>query len=779
MASPLSPEGLASVSGRHPWRVILLWIVVLAIFGGLSATRLADSLTSDIALSSNPESIQGFRQLEDSGLDDAAPLSETVIIWSTDGRLLEDPAFLERVQQVTDEVRRLQATWAEQDGTEVNLGLAQLTGVGDYPPVISYPELAALGVPQAVALVGENGTSTLVVVGLPSDGESGARMHELYKTVDALSGDGIEVAVIGQLSFQERFSEIAEQDLIRGESIGIPMALIVLVVVFGALIAPILPLVLGIVSIVAALGMVAIAGIVVGDQQLFIQNMITMLGLAVGIDYALFIVERYREERHRGATVQRSIERAGATASKAVVFSGATVVLSLAGVMLIPTNIFRSLGLGAVLVVVASVLASLTLLPAMLSLLGDRINWPRKTQAPEAPPSIEQLEHDAHTGFWGRITTIVMARPVVSVVLAAGLLLALAIPALQMKVGVDSISSLPPGHARDGYQVLVENFPAGVTGPVQFVISGEHGAAETATTDLQAALAASGLFAEGSIEAATWSEDGGTAEFSATMLVDPSSQEAFDVIDEVRNEIIPAETGDDVEVWVTGSTATNFDFVNIVEAYTPWVFAFVLSLSFLLLMLAFRSLVVPFKAIVMNLLSVSATWGILVLVFQKGYLTDFFGFQHTPEIQVWIPILLFAVLFGLSMDYHVFLLSRIREHFDLTQRNRASVAVGLHATARIITGAALIMVVVFGGFASGSLVALQQLGFGLAVAVFLDATIVRSVLVPASMALLGNANWYLPTWLHWLPDLRVEGDPLTAETAPFLDDIPAPGNTSD
>jgi RND superfamily putative drug exporter len=217
---------------------------------------------------------------------------------------------------------------------------------------------------------------------------------------------------------------------------------------------------------------------------------------------------------------------------------------------------------------------------------------------------------------------------------------------------------------------------------------------------------------------------------------------------------------------VTGSTASNLDFTDIVHAYTPWVIVLVLALSFVLLMLAFRSIVVPVKALVMNLLSVGATWGILVLVFQKGYLTDFFGFQRTPAVQIWIPIMLFAVLFGLSMDYHVFLLSRIREHYDLTHRNRASVAVGLHATARIITGAALIMMVVFGGFASGSLVALQQLGFGLAVAVFLDATIVRSVLVPASMALLGNVNWYLPKWLHWLPDLRIEGHSAVEEAVP-------------
>jgi RND superfamily putative drug exporter len=516
--------------------------------------------------------------------------------------------------------------------------------------------------------------------------------------------------------------------------------------------------VLAIVSIVTALGLVAIAG-VFGDQQLFIQNMITMFGLALGIDYALFIVERYREERHRGETVQAAIEHAGATAGKSVVFSGATVVLSLAGVMLIPTNIFRSLGLGAILVVVASVLASLTLLPAMLSLLGDRINWPRRTRAAVTAPTIEQLEvgrpyrilgtsNDRGDGPTSAVGDTRRGDSAGADCSRPG-----------HETGVDSIGSLPPGHARDGYEVLVENFPAGVTGPVQFVIEGDQAELETAVPALQAQLIDSRLFAENTTTEPTFNADRTTAEFSVVLLVDPSSEEAFDVIRQVRSELIPTALGEtsSVEVWVTGSTASNLDFTDIVHAYTPLVISFVLTLSFVLLMLAFRSVVVPLKALVMNLLSVGATWGILVLVFQKGYLTDFFGFQHTPAVQIWIPIMLFAVLFGLSMDYHVFLLSRIREHYDLTHRNRASVAVGLHATARIITGAALIMVVVFGGFASGSLVALQQLGFGLAVAVFLDATIVRSVLVPASMALLGNVNWYLPKWLHWLPDLRIEG----------------------
>jgi RND superfamily putative drug exporter len=291
------------------------------------------------------------------------------------------------------------------------------------------------------------------------------------------------------------------------------------------------------------------------------------------------------------------------------------------------------------------------------------------------------------------------------------------------------------------------------------VVGGDPAEVTEAVERLQTALPETGLFAP-EMEVATVSEDGGTAEFSATLLVKTDSQEAYDAIGDLRSTVIPEATSDldSVEVWVTGAVAANKDFTDLISRYTPFVFAFVLGLSFILLMLAFRSIVVPVKAILLNLLSVGATWGVLVLVFQEGFLADFLGFHTSPVVETWIPILLFAVLFGLSMDYHVFLLSRIREYFDITHRNRDSVAVGLHATARIITGAALIMVVVFGAFSSGSLVSLQQLGFGLAVAVFLDATIVRSVLVPATMALLGDRNWYLPRWLQWLPDLRIEGD---------------------
>ncbi len=290
---------------------------------------------------------------------------------------------------------------------------------------------------------------------------------------------------------------------------------------------------------------------------------------------------------------------------------------------------------------------------------------------------------------------------------------------------------------------------------------------------LQAELNASGHYVNDSF-AVAWNEAGDAAHITVDMNIDGNSIAARDEITRLRDEVVPTTFGSDQDnVFITGTTATNTDFISMVDQWTPLVFAFVLGLSFLLLMIAFRSIVVPISAIILNLLSVGAAYGLMVLVFQDGYLHKLLGFQKTPTIEAWIPIFLFCVLFGLSMDYHVFLLSRIREHFDLTGNNRESVAVGLQSTARIITGAALIMVAVFIGFASGNLVMLQQMGFGLAVAVFIDATIVRTILVPSIMAILGNRNWYLPRWLTWLPNVSIEGKshaPAHVTTEPSIAD---------
>jgi RND superfamily putative drug exporter len=318
--------------------------------------------------------------------------------------------------------------------------------------------------------------------------------------------------------------------------------------------------------------------------------------------------------------------------------------------------------------------------------------------------------------------------------------------------------TLPPGERRDAYQLLVDNFPAGVLAPVEVVIAAERAPGiDEAIMALSENMTASGDFA--ATPTVAWNQEETVALMSAPLTVEADSEAAYAVIGDLRTDMIPeAFSYRGAAVYVTGQTAFDFDSVNLVNRLTPAVLAFVLGLTFILLLLVFRSIVVPLTAIIMNLLSVGAAYGMLVLVFQKGIGHQLFGFQQTETIASWVPIFLFCILFGLSMDYHVFLLSRIQEHYDRTDKSREAVAVGLKATSRIITGAALIMVVVFATFASGNLVVLQQVGFGLAVAVLLDATLIRSVLVPASMALLGKISWYLPRALRrFLPRIRLEG----------------------
>ncbi len=742
-----STAGLARVSARRPWLIVGIWILLLLLAVG-AGTGLGDALTTDSTFSNRPESIRGddlLAQRMRGGED--RPVTETVLVRS-ETLTVDDAAFQAVVEQTAADLRA---------APDVVSG------------VYTYYDAAAAGSEEAVGLVSADRHTALVAVTLVGDIEAAADNAEAYLDIIKAQGqDGIQVLTVGDISGGEEFTRLAEDDLVKGEGLGLVAALIILVIVFGALVAAGVPIVLAIVSIITAMGMTAVLGRAM-DLSFFILNMITMIGLAVGIDYALFIVSRYREERRRGRPKQQAIEIAGGTASKAVFFSGSTVVLALLGMFLIPTTIFRSLGAGAILVVIAAVAATLTLVPALLSLLGDRIDWPRRRRYDEQTVAAQAIyDHETiHRGFWGRITRIVMARPVISVVLTAGLLIALALPYIDLHRGTAGVETLPESDLKTAYELLIRDFPAGRLAPVEIVINAPRSDAVNAGIDrLTTAMAADPVF--GPAAPVQWNDTGDLALLDVQLMVESNTKEAEDAVATLRDDLIPAAfSGTGAEVLVAGAPAESADFEAVLSDYTPIVFAFVLGLSFLLLMLAFRSLVVPLKAILMNLLSVGAAYGVMVLVFQKGYLHSFFGFQQTPTIEGWVPIFLFCVLFGLSMDYHVFLLSRIREHYDQTHDNRESVAVGLQSTAKIITGAALIMVAVFAGFASGTLVMFQQMGFGLAIAVILDATVVRSVLVPATMALLGDRNWYLPRWLTWLPDLRVEGaPPVTVPVAP-------------
>ena len=703
--------------------------------GVASQAVLPSNLTGQAEFTNNPESVRALRLIEDR-MHGVEPVGETVVVTSAT-LTVDDPAFQAVVEQTTAD-------------------LLAMTDV--VASAVSFIQAEAAGAPEAALLVSADRHSTIIPVTLTGDLKAVEDHGGAFTdTVLRQSRDGVEVLTVGDLSVSYDYNKRAQEDLEQAEIFGLPVALLVLILVFGALIAALVPLAVALAAIAVAIGVTAFVGLTM-DLTSLILNVITMIGLAVGIDYSLFIIERYREERARGFERHDAIERAGGSATKAVVFSGTTVIIALLGMFLMPLTIFRSVGAGAVIVVAISVAASATLVPALLGLLGDQINWPRRRAFQRQAAHNPALHH----GVWARISHVVMARPIISIVLAGGLLVVLALPIRDFRTGLVGVENYPEGSILRAYHIVSRDFFAGVIAPIEIVIDApaDDPAVVAGIEQLTASMADNATF--GPVQSET-NDAGDLTVLKTPLTVDASAIEATDAVRLLRNDLVPAAFGDRANhVLVGGTPAFNDDFNQVVADRTPFVFAFVLGLSFILLTLAFRSIIVPLKAILMNLLSVGATYGILVLVFQKGYGAGLVGFRQTDIITNWLPIFLFCILFGLSMDYHVFLLSRIREHYDQTGKNRESVAVGLESTGKIITGAALIMVVVFFAFSMGELVELQQLGFGLAVAIFLDATIVRTILVPATMALLGSWNWYMPRWLQWLPDLRVEGEPLSA-----------------
>jgi uncharacterized membrane protein YdfJ with MMPL/SSD domain len=488
--------------------------------------------------------------------------------------------------------------------------------------------------------------------------------------------------------------------------------------------------------------------------SIFVVNMLTGMGLALGIDYALFVVSRFREERGKGREKLDAVAASATTANRAVVFSGTTFVIAMFGMLIVPSSIMRSLAVGAILVGIVSVVASATLLPALLGVLGDRVNKGRIPVVGRR--SLEAANPEGR--FWSAIVRAVLRRPVLSLTLAVALLLAAASPIFGLHIGTSGPTLLPSRfEARQGFEALHRYFPGATADPVEIVVAkgATQPAVREAIVGLRTTLAGDPGFGQGQIEE---SPNGRVAVLSVPIRGDPSGDAAVSAVRHLRSTTVPAAFADtDAQVLVGGTTSENIDYFDSVIGPAPWVIAFVLGLTLVFLTVVFRSLVVAGTAVVLNLLSVGAAYGLLVLVFQHGFASGLLGFHHVDTIEAWVPLFLFSVLFGLSMDYQVFLLSRIRERFDESKDTTEAVAHGVASTARIITGAALIIVAVFAGFAAGELVMFQQMGFGVAVALLIDATIIRSVLLPAAMHLLGRWNWYLPRWLEWLPRVQVEG----------------------
>jgi RND superfamily putative drug exporter len=428
------------------------------------------------------------------------------------------------------------------------------------------------------------------------------------------------------------------------------------------------------------------------------------------------------------------------------------------GMLIVPSSIMRSLAVGAILVGIVSVAASATLLPALLSLLGDRVDRLRIPLIGRR--SLESANPEGR--IWGTIVRAVLRRPGLSLALSAAVLLAAAVPVFGMHIGTSGVTVLPDRlESKQGFAALQRNFPEATSDPVEIVVArgATRPAAGQALTQLSARLAADRRFGEGRIER---SADGSVALLSVPVRGDPAGSAAISAVRELRSAIVPAAFANTkAEVLVGGTTSETIDYFDSVIGPAPWVIALVLGLTLIFLTAAFRSLVIAGTAVVLNLLSVGAAYGLLVLVFQHGVGASLFGLSQADTIEAWVPLFLFSVLFGLSMDYQVFLVSRIRERYDETGDTAEAVTFGVASTARIITGAALIIVAVFVGFASGELIMFQQMGFGVAAALLIDATIIRLVLLPSAMRLLGTWNWYLPSWLAWLPQAEV-GDVVPA-----------------
>jgi uncharacterized membrane protein YdfJ with MMPL/SSD domain len=700
-------ERLAHAAATRPWRTIGIWLAAVALAIVAGVLLLPGALTTETKLTNNPESIRAENILARAFPANQHSFDEVAIVRS-DALTVGSPRFRSFVQEFSGVMRHAGAIAVD---------------AGIQPSADRHALLIPLREP------GDIGRIDAAIRGLNGR-------------------DGFAVNIAGDNTLSHDFDALSQHDLKSGElAFGLPAALVVLLLVFGSVIGGLIPLVLAILSILIAIGLTGVFAHAF-TLSIFVINMISGMGLALGIDYSLFVVSRYREERVRSRSQQDAIIVAAQTASRAVLFSGSVFVVALVGMLLVPDSVLRSLALGAILVGLVSVSAALTLLPALLTLLGDRVN---SLRLPIVGRTIDAGGREGR--FWGAIVRAVMRRPVAYLAISVAALLAAAIPILSLKIGHNGVSTVPNRFlAKQGLIALERSFPRQTSNPVQIAIEGTSAAAQADTQRLVRRLARDPDFGP----VVTGTRNGVTAVL-VDIRGDVEGKPAANAVRRLRHVYVPASfASSHVRVLVGGKTAEDVDYFDTIRTWLPIVFAFVLGLSFLVLTVVFRSLVVAVKAIVLNLLSVGAAYGLLVLVFEKGYLHRFLGFQRVDTIEAWVPLFLFSVLFGLSMDYHVFLLTRIRERFMRDRDSDASVEYGIGSTARLITGAALIIIAVFCGFAAGELVMFQQMGFGVAVSLLIDATLIRSVVLPAAMKLLGTHNWYLPRRLGWIPELHIE-----------------------
>jgi uncharacterized membrane protein YdfJ with MMPL/SSD domain len=719
-------------SARHQKAAILGWfafVIIAFALGIVSGTKQIDEATSGVG-----ESGRAGRIL-DAGFQ--VPASESVLIQS-DSIAVQDPAFQAAIKDVVS-------------------GVSGLAAVQNLKSPLEAENKGQIAANNHAALV------DFQIRGDPDDA-----VDKIEPIVAAVS-DAKEAhpdLYIGSfgVSADDEVNGAFMDDLKKAGILSIPVTLIILLIVFGALVAAGIPLLLALTAIFATFGLIALpSNIVPIDQTVY--EVILLIGLAVGVDYSMFYLKREREERAAGRSEEAALAAAAATSGRSVLISGLTVIIAMAGMFLAGIQGMSAFALGTVIVVAVAMLGSLTVLPAVLCWLGDRVERGRV-------PLVGRFgRYKTGGGLWCWIVTRVLRRPVVSLALSGGFLVALAVPAFELRpvqAGVETYpQSLP---SIQTYNKIQAAFP-GSEIPAEVVIKAPSIAApevQQAISELERrALATGRMHQPITVEV----NDVGTVADVAIPVdgagTDAASEAALAAL---RDEVVPATVGalPQVEVAVTGMTAQSKDFTDKLKSVAPLVFGFVLLLAFCLMLVAFRSLVIAAKAIVLNLLSITAAYGVMVLVFQHGIGKDILGFESTAGIDSFLPIFMFVILFGLSMDYHVFILSRIREAYDRGMPTERAISYGISTTAGVVTSAAIVMVCVFSVFATLSMLIFKQFGVGLAAAILIDATIVRAVLLPATMKLLGDWNWYLPKWLEWLPHLEHGGEAEPIKAPPAL-----------
>ena len=723
-------------SARHRAAAIAGWlalVVVAVLVGGSIGTKELEDEDLNVGEARAADRVVAEAFPENAG--------ETVLVQSKDaGTTADEPAFRAAVDDV---VTRLESTRNVID--------------------VQSPYFAG-----GQGVISRDRRSALVTFEIPDPGEdSDVKTEDLVEaplaTVRSVSAaqPRFRIDEFGDASSNKEVGEAFEDDFRQAEVTSLPVTLIILLLAFGALVAALVPLLLAATAVAAAIGLLGpLSQVWPVDES--VTSVVLLVGLAVGVDYSMFYLRRMREERARGNETQAALAAAAATSGRAVLFSGVTVAIAMAGMFMAGASTFTSFAVGTIAVVVIAVVGSLTVLPAVLSKLGDRVN---KGRVPFFPRPEDRVARES--GVWSAIVDRVLRRPVVSAIASTALLLVLAIPVLGLKLAVPGFETLPQDlPVIKTYDRIQAAFPGNQI-PADVVV--ERGDASNVALTIGVHRLRERVERSRVVEppvTVEFSSDHDVAVVSVPIVGDGANDASYAALAELRDRIIPATVGREpgLKANVTGYTASSKDFNELMESRVPIVFAFVLGLAFVLLLVTFRSIVIPLKAILLNLLSVGAAYGVVVWIFQEGHLESLLGFESTGAVVSWLPLFLFVLLFGLSMDYHVFILSRIREGYDLGAATTAAVSQGIKRTAAVVTAAAVVMIAVFGIFATLSSVIFKQFGVGLAVAVLIDATIIRGVLLPATMTLLGDWNWYLPRWLGWLPRIGIGERPASART---------------